>query len=108
VILRGGPDCHQTDGGFDEDWRCRGVLGDQERARAFYTEVLGLQVKDDAPYDEGARWLTVVSPQDLDGTELLLAPVSNEAAALQAARAKSASPRSPSGPRTAVRPIANS
>jgi predicted enzyme related to lactoylglutathione lyase len=61
-------------------------VDDQERACAFYTEVLGLQVKDDAPYDEGARWLTVVSPEDLDGTELLLAPISNEAAALQAAR----------------------
>jgi catechol 2,3-dioxygenase-like lactoylglutathione lyase family enzyme len=61
-------------------------VDDQDKALAFYTEVLGLQVKDDAPYDEGARWLTVVSPEDLDGSELLLAPTNNEAAALQAAR----------------------
>jgi hypothetical protein len=30
--------------------------------------------KRDIPLGEGARWLTVVSPQDQDGTELLLEP----------------------------------
>jgi predicted enzyme related to lactoylglutathione lyase len=48
--------------------------------------VLGLQVKTDAPYSDTARWLTVVSPDDPQGTELLLAPMNDAAAGLQAHR----------------------
>jgi catechol 2,3-dioxygenase-like lactoylglutathione lyase family enzyme len=62
------------------------AVDDQEKARAFYTGVLGLEVKVDAPYGDGARWLTVVSPEDPGGTELLLAPGDEATAALQAAR----------------------
>ena len=47
---------------------------DQDRARQFYTQALGLQVKTDVPYGEGARWLTVVSPEEPDATALLLGP----------------------------------
>jgi catechol 2,3-dioxygenase-like lactoylglutathione lyase family enzyme len=47
-------------------------VDDQDKARGFYTKVLGFQVKTDVPYNETARWLTVVSPEDPDGTELLL------------------------------------
>jgi catechol 2,3-dioxygenase-like lactoylglutathione lyase family enzyme len=47
-------------------------VDDQDRAREFYGDVLGLQVKTDAAYGDGARWLTMVSPEDPDGTELLL------------------------------------
>jgi catechol 2,3-dioxygenase-like lactoylglutathione lyase family enzyme len=83
-------------------------VDDQERACAFYTEVLGLQVKDDAPYDEGARWLTVFSPEDLDGTELLLAPISNETAALQAARREIRKPTLTLRTRDCRQTIANS
>ena len=46
-------------------------VDDQDEARKLYTEVLGLQVKTDAPYGGTARWLTVVSPEDPQGTELL-------------------------------------
>lgn len=46
---------------------------DQEEARKFYTEVLGFTVKNDVPMGEN-RWLTVVSPQERDGIELLLEP----------------------------------
>jgi catechol 2,3-dioxygenase-like lactoylglutathione lyase family enzyme len=67
-------------------------VDDQVKARAFYTEVLGLQLKTDAPYSETARWLTVVSPEDPGGTELLLAPMSDAAAALQAARRETGTP----------------
>ena len=67
-------------------------VDDQDKARAFYTGVLGLEVKDDASYSDTARWLTVVSPEDPEGTELLLAPVNDAAAALQAARRESGTP----------------
>jgi catechol 2,3-dioxygenase-like lactoylglutathione lyase family enzyme len=48
-------------------------VGDQDHALAFYTEKLGFVVTHDIPMGE-ARWLTVVSPEDPDGTELLLEP----------------------------------
>src|SRR5215204_5422136 len=47
------------------------LVDDQEKALRFYTDVLGFAMKNDIPMGE-ARWLTVVSPQDPDGTELLL------------------------------------
>lgn len=47
-------------------------VDDQEKALKFYTEVLGFRLKTDAPYGQGARWLTVVSPEDPEGTELVL------------------------------------
>jgi hypothetical protein len=46
---------------------------DQEKALSFYTEVLGFQKKTDIPLGEH-RWLTVVSPEEPDGVELLLEP----------------------------------
>lgn len=49
------------------------LVNDQEKALRFYTEVLGFVAKHDVPVGD-ARWLTVVSPQDLDGTELVLEP----------------------------------
>jgi catechol 2,3-dioxygenase-like lactoylglutathione lyase family enzyme len=67
-------------------------VDDQDKARAFYTGVLGFEVKDDASYSDTARWLTVVSPEDPEGTELLLAPVNDAAAALQAARREAGTP----------------
>jgi catechol 2,3-dioxygenase-like lactoylglutathione lyase family enzyme len=67
-------------------------VDDQDKARRFYTEVLGFQLKTDAAYSGGARWLTVVSPEDRAGTELLLAPLYEAAAALQQARRESGTP----------------
>jgi catechol 2,3-dioxygenase-like lactoylglutathione lyase family enzyme len=49
-------------------------IGDYDKALQFYTDVLGFQKKRDLPLGEGARWLTVVSPADPDGVELLLEP----------------------------------
>lgn len=46
---------------------------DQAKALAFYTDVLGFVLKRDFPVGE-ARWLTVVSPEEPDGTELVLEP----------------------------------
>ena len=52
---------------------------DQEKALRFYTEVLGFVKK--ADFSQGPfRWLTVVSPEDPDGTELQLALNDNPAA----------------------------
>ena len=48
-------------------------VDDQDRALSFYTDVLGFQKKTEIPMGE-ARWLTVVSPEEPDGTELLLEP----------------------------------
>jgi predicted enzyme related to lactoylglutathione lyase len=67
-------------------------VDNQEKARAFYTNVLGLQVKDDASYSDAMRWLTVVSSEDPDGTQLLLSPISDAAAALQRARSETGAP----------------
>jgi catechol 2,3-dioxygenase-like lactoylglutathione lyase family enzyme len=47
-------------------------IDDQEEAERFYTEVLGLLVKDNVPYTNTERWLTVVSPEEPDGVELVL------------------------------------
>lgn len=49
------------------------LVDDQEKALAFYTDVLGFQPKNDTPLGD-ARWLTVVSPAHPDGPELLLEP----------------------------------
>ena len=48
-------------------------VDDQERAHRFYTEILGFITKHDIPLGEN-RWLTVASPEDPEGTELLLEP----------------------------------
>jgi catechol 2,3-dioxygenase-like lactoylglutathione lyase family enzyme len=55
------------------------LVDDQEKALRFYTEVLGFERKQDVPLGE-FRWLTVVSPQDPNGTELLLEPDAHPAA----------------------------
>ena len=49
------------------------IVQDQATALRFYTEVLGFEKKVDVPAGEH-RWLTVVSPEEPDGTELLLEP----------------------------------
>ncbi len=67
-------------------------VDDQEKALRFYTEVLGFAKKADfsnGPY----RWLTVVSPEEPEGTELQLALNDDPAAkAYQQARYKQGQP----------------
>lgn len=48
-------------------------VDDQEKALRFYTEVLGFVKKVDVPVG-AARWLTVASPEEPEGTQLLLEP----------------------------------
>jgi catechol 2,3-dioxygenase-like lactoylglutathione lyase family enzyme len=48
-------------------------VDDQAKALAFYTDVLGFVKKNDIPLGE-YRWLTVVSPAEPDGVELVLEP----------------------------------
>ena len=48
-------------------------VDDQPKALDFYTNVLGFQKKTDIPLGS-ASWLTVVSSEQPDGTELLLEP----------------------------------
>jgi catechol 2,3-dioxygenase-like lactoylglutathione lyase family enzyme len=54
-------------------------VDDHNKALRFYTEVLGLARK--ADFNKGPfRWLTVVSPEEPDGTELQLALNNNPVA----------------------------
>jgi len=54
------------------------LVDDQDKALAFYTEVLGFRKKHEIPMGP-YRWLTVVSPEDPDGAELSLEPNANPA-----------------------------
>jgi catechol 2,3-dioxygenase-like lactoylglutathione lyase family enzyme len=56
------------------------LVDDQDKALRFYSDVLGFVKKNDIPLGGGARWLTVVSPDDPQGTELLLEPDAHPAA----------------------------
>lgn len=53
-------------------------VDDQDKALRFYTEILGFEKKDEVPLGAD-RWLTVVSPQEPEGPELLLEPDSHPA-----------------------------
>ncbi|WP_150308500.1 VOC family protein [Planctomonas psychrotolerans] len=53
-------------------------VDDQDRALAFYTDTLGFVKKTEIPLGE-TRWLTVASPDDPDGTELVLEPADHPA-----------------------------
>jgi catechol 2,3-dioxygenase-like lactoylglutathione lyase family enzyme len=55
------------------------LVDDQEKALRFYTEILGFLKKHDVPLGDH-RWLTVVSPDAPEGTELLLEPDAHPAA----------------------------
>ena len=50
------------------------MVDDQEKALAFYTSKLGFQKMTDLPIGE-YRWLTVTSPDGLEGVELTLEPL---------------------------------
>jgi catechol 2,3-dioxygenase-like lactoylglutathione lyase family enzyme len=58
---------------------CSVLVDDQDKALQFYTETLGFVKKTEIPLGE-SRWLTVVSPDDPDGVELLLEPDNHPAA----------------------------
>ncbi len=53
-------------------------VDDQAQARSFYTDVLGFVKKHDLPVGDD-YWLTMVSPEDPDGTQLLLEPSGHRA-----------------------------
>lgn len=55
------------------------LVDDQDKALKFYTEVLGFVKKTEVPVG-AARWLTVVSAENPEGTELLLEPDGHPAA----------------------------
>ncbi|MER7958324.1 MULTISPECIES: VOC family protein [unclassified Streptomyces] len=54
-------------------------VDDQAKALHFYTEILGFVKKHDVPLGEKDRWLTVVSADEPEGTELLLEPAGHPA-----------------------------
>jgi len=55
------------------------LVDDQDKALLFYTEVLGFEKKTEIPLGEH-RWLTVVSPEEPDGVQLVLEPDEHPAA----------------------------
>ena len=55
------------------------MVDDQAKALRFYTEVLGFEKKREIPFGKYS-WLTVVSPDDTEGTELSLEPDEHPAA----------------------------
>ena len=55
------------------------LVDDQDKALRFYTEILGFAKKFDVPLGEH-RWITVVSAEDPEGTELVLEPDEHPAA----------------------------
>jgi catechol 2,3-dioxygenase-like lactoylglutathione lyase family enzyme len=55
------------------------LVDDQDKALRFYTDVLGFQPKHDVPVGD-YRWITVVSPEEPEGTEVLLEPDQHPAA----------------------------
>jgi catechol 2,3-dioxygenase-like lactoylglutathione lyase family enzyme len=54
-------------------------VDDQRAALDFYTNVLGFEVRHDIPVGDDAWWLTVASPQEPDGPQLLLEPAGHPA-----------------------------
>jgi catechol 2,3-dioxygenase-like lactoylglutathione lyase family enzyme len=56
------------------------LVDDQSKALRFYTEILGFEKKVEIPLGEHHSWLTVVSPEDRDGTQLVLEPDAHPAA----------------------------
>lgn len=56
-------------------------VADQEKALKFYTDILGFVKKTEIPMGE-YKWLTVVSPVEQNGVELLLEPMGFEPAKL--------------------------
>ena len=56
------------------------IVRDQEHALGFYTETLGFIKKTEIPVGD-YKWLTVVSPDEPDGTELVLEPNAHPASA---------------------------
>lgn len=74
-------------------------VDDQAKALRFYTEILGFVKKRDVPVGEKDRWLTVVSPDEPGGTELLLEPAATRPSsptATPSSRTASPWPSSPS------------
>jgi catechol 2,3-dioxygenase-like lactoylglutathione lyase family enzyme len=51
----------------------------QDKAFAFYTDVLGFKKSKEIPMGE-FKWLTVVSPEGYPDVELVLEPIANRAA----------------------------
>lgn len=49
-------------------------IADYDKALNFYTEILGFVKKHDIELGPDSRWITVVSPEEPNGTELLLEP----------------------------------
>ncbi|WP_447728781.1 VOC family protein [Sphingomonas koreensis] len=55
------------------------LVDDQDKALAFYRDILGFVLKHDIPMGQ-YRWLTLTAPGDANGVELLLEPDAHPAA----------------------------
>jgi len=68
-------------------------VDDQDKALKFYTEVLGFLKKKEIPLGGDMRWLTVVSADAPNGTELVLEPSDHPAVAPSSARCRTTASR---------------
>ena len=78
------------------------LVDDQDKALRFYTEVLDFIQKNDVPMGQ-YRWITVVSPENPDGTELVLEPDAHPAAKPFKEALSPTASRSPRSPSTTSR-----
>lgn len=68
-------------------------VADQEKALRFYVDVLGFKKMADIPMGPDFRWLTVISPNGVEGMELALEPMAfAPAKVFQQARFKAGNP----------------
>lgn len=81
-------------------------VDDQAAALQFYTEILGFVKKTEAPAGE-FLWLTVVSPDEPDGVELLLEPSAHPAVPPYKKALVAEASRRPSSPSTTCKPSMN-
>jgi catechol 2,3-dioxygenase-like lactoylglutathione lyase family enzyme len=51
------------------------MVDNQDNALHFYTTILGFVKKEDIPMGPSFRWLTVTSPEGVEGVELVLEPM---------------------------------
>jgi catechol 2,3-dioxygenase-like lactoylglutathione lyase family enzyme len=50
------------------------IVEDQTKAHAFYRDILGFVTREDIDVGNGARWITLASPEDPDGARVSLEP----------------------------------
>jgi catechol 2,3-dioxygenase-like lactoylglutathione lyase family enzyme len=80
--------------------KTEGFVDDRDKALVLYTDVLGFRVTTDAPDGDGAQWLTELAPDDLDGPSSCAAGSARRPRRCRPSGARRARPRSHLPPTT--------